>query len=97
LNAADNFLKGSQVYDPIALLRREGETLIVARIGMKRSQRYMILTPGGEPAWPHEPLASLSDISWSLRAHEWHLVPPEPAGENASPAKTLAKLLTERT
>jgi hypothetical protein len=96
LNAADTFLEGSQVYDPVALLRREGEVLIVACSGMKRSRRFMLLTPNGQPAWPHEPFGSLSDVAWSLRAHEWHLVAPEPAGENASPAKTLARLLAQR-
>jgi hypothetical protein len=90
------FFPGSQVYDPVAVLRHEGETLIVARVGMKRSQRFMILTPAGEPAWPHEPLGSLPDVGWSLRAHGWHLVTLEPAEENPSPAKTLARLLMER-
>ncbi len=96
MNAAGTFLRGSQVYDPVALLRREGETVIVARVGMKTSQRFMILTPAGQPAWPHEPLGSLSDVGWSLRAHAWHLVTPEPAGQNVRPAKTLARLLTAR-
>jgi hypothetical protein len=82
------FFHGSQIYDPIALLRQEGETLYVARVGMKTSKRFMILIPTGEPAWPHEPLSSLSDVGWSLRAHEWHLA--------TTPAKTLARLLTER-
>jgi hypothetical protein len=50
---------------------------------MKASQRFMILTPTGEPAWP-------------LRAHEWHVVTPEPIGQNEWQAKTLARLLTER-
>jgi hypothetical protein len=44
------FFRGSQVYDPVALLRRENETLIIARVGMKASKRFMILTPLGEPA-----------------------------------------------
>ena len=92
----ETFLGGSQVYDPVALLRRDGESLIVARVGMKASQRFMIVTPAGQPAWPHEPLGSLSDVAWSLRAHEWHLVMPEPTGPNQRAAKTLARLLTER-
>ena len=96
MTSAEAFLRGSQVYDPVALLRREGETVIVARVGMKASRRFMILTPTGEPAWPHEPLGSLSDVGWSLRAHAWHLVTPEPAGQNVRPAKTLARLLTAR-
>ena len=96
MNAPESLLRGSQVYDPVALLRREGETVIVARVGMKTTRRFMILTPAGQPAWPHEPLGSLSDVAWSLRAHGWHLVPPEPAGRNAQPAKTLARLLTAR-
>jgi hypothetical protein len=73
-----------------------GETLIIARAGMKATRRFMILTPSGEPAWAHEPLGSLSDVGWSLRAHVWHLVTPEPAGHNLRPAKTLSRLLTER-
>ena len=96
MNAPEPFLGGSQIYDPVALLRREGETVIVARVGMKTTRRFMILTPAGQPAWPHEPLGSLSDVGWSLRAHEWHLVTPEPAGQTAQPAKTLARLLTAR-
>lgn len=90
------YLRDSQVYDPVAVLRREGEILIVARVGMKASQRFMILTPAGDPAWMHEPLGSLSDVAWALRAHGWHLVQPESAGENRRPAKTLARLLAER-
>ena len=93
----EGYLRASQVYDPIAVLRRDRETLIVARVGMKASQRFMVLTPAGDPAWPHQPLGSLSDVAWSLRAHQWHLVQPEPAGQNGRPAKTLARLLAERT
>jgi len=78
------------------VLRSESEIVIVARVGMKGSQRFMILTPAGDPAWPHEPLGSLSDVGWALRAHEWHAVIPEPVGETARPAKTLARLLMER-
>jgi hypothetical protein len=63
---------------------------------MQASKRLMILTPEGQPAWPHEPLGSLSDAAWSLRAHAWHLVTPEPAGSNPGPARTLARLLRER-
>jgi hypothetical protein len=96
LTSTEAFFRGSQIYDPVALLRRDGETLYVARVGMKSSQRFMILTPGGEPAWPHEPLGSLSDVGWSLRAHQWHDVTPEPVGQNERTAKTVARLLTER-
>jgi len=96
VNTAEPFLRGSQIYDPVALLRRDGETLIIARVGMKTSQRFMILTPAGQPAWPHEPLGSLSDVGWSLRAHHWHAVTPEPAGSSMAPARTLARLLAER-
>ncbi len=96
MSSPDAFLRGSQVYDPVALLRREGEVLVIARVGMKASQRFMILTPAGDPAWMHEPLGSLSDVAWALRAHGWHLVQPESAGENRRPAKTLARLLAER-
>ena len=91
------FFGGSQLYEPVALLRREGETLIVARVGSRSSKRLMILTPNSQPAWPHEPLGSLSDVAWSLRAHEWHLIAPEPAGQNRRAARTLSKLLRERT
>ena len=96
MNATEPLLRGSQVYDPVALLRREGEMLIIARVGMKTTRCFMILTAAGQPAWPHEPLSSLSDVGWSLRAHAWHQVTPEPAGRNVRPAKTLARLLTER-
>lgn len=90
------FFHGSQIYDPIALLRQGDEALYVARVGMKASQRFMILLPSGELAWPHEPLGSLSDIGWSLRAHNWHIATTEPVGSAARPARTLARLLTER-
>jgi hypothetical protein len=73
LSTNETFFRGSQLYDPVARLRRDGEILIIARHGMKTSQRFAILTPAGQPAWPHEPLGSLSDVGWSLRAHEWHL------------------------
>ncbi|MXQ12340.1 hypothetical protein [Microvirga makkahensis] len=97
LTSADIFFRGSQVYDPVALLRQGDETLYLARVGRKASRQFMILTPTGEPAWPHEPLGSLSDAAWALRAHAWHLVTPEPIGESTQQAKTLARLLTERT
>lgn len=87
---------GSQIYDPIALLRQGDEALYVARVGMKASQRFMILMPSGELAWPHEPLGSLSDVGWSLRAHNWHVATTEPVGPAVRPARMLARLLTER-
>ena len=96
MKPTEALLGGSQVYDPVAVLRRDGEVLIVARVGKKASQRFMILTSMGEPAWPHEPLGSLSDVGWSLRAHQWHLVTPDPVGQNMRPARTLARLLAER-
>ena len=96
MNDGHTFLAGSRLYEPVALLRRDGETLILARVGMQASKRLMILTPEGQPAWPHEPLGSLSDAAWALRAHEWHLVTPEPAGSNPGAARTLARLLKER-
>jgi hypothetical protein len=96
MSSTETFLSRSEVYEPVAVLRRGGEILIVARAGMKASQRFMILTPQGEPAWPHQPLGSLSDVAWALRAHDWHQVIPEPAGQNIRPAKTLARLLSER-
>ena len=97
LTGADAFFGGSQIYDPVAQLRRGEETLYVARIGRKASRQFMILTPAGDPAWPHEPLGSLSDVAWALRAHEWHLVAPEPMGESTQQARMLARLLAERT
>jgi hypothetical protein len=96
MTTSQPLFRGSQVYEPVALFRRGDELLCVARVGMKASQRFMILTPAGEPAWPHEPLNSLSDVAWALRAHQWHLVVPEPAGRETSPAKTLARLLSKR-
>jgi hypothetical protein len=90
------FLAGSQIYEPVAVLRGAEETLIVARVGMKTSKRLMIVTPDGDPAWPHEPLGSLSDVAWSLRAQGWHLITPEPAGQNSGSARTLDRLLKER-
>lgn len=89
-------MSGSQIYDPVALLRRGEETVIVARIGMKASQRFMVIEPSGRPAWPHEPMASLSDVGWALVAHRWHDVTPEPAGDSPRAAKTLARLMTAR-
>jgi hypothetical protein len=96
LTNGEAFFHGSQIYEPVALLRRGDEILYVARVGMTASRQFMILTPAGEPAWPHEPLGSLSDIGWSLRAHEWHDVTPESVGQNERLAKSLARLLTER-
>ena len=96
MRSAETFLSRSQVYDPVAVLRRDGEILIVARVGSKASQRFMILTPQGETAWPHQPLGSLSDVARALRAHDWHQVTPEPAGQNTRAAKTLARLVSER-
>jgi hypothetical protein len=97
LNSGDAFFNGSQIYEPVALLRQGDEILYVARVGMKASRQFMILMPTGEPAWPHEPLGSLSDIAWARRAHEWHDVTPEPVEQNERLAKTLARLLIERT
>lgn len=93
MSAVETFLEQSSIYDPVAVLRRENETLIVARVGVKASRRFMILTPAAQPAWPHEPFSSLSDVGWSLQANQWHLVPPEPAGSDPQPAKALARLL----
>jgi hypothetical protein len=45
---SEAFFRGSQVY-PVALLRRDGEFLLIASAGMKTSQRFMILTPAGNP------------------------------------------------
>ncbi|NBJ13925.1 hypothetical protein [Microvirga arsenatis] len=96
MSDGEAFFRESQIYEPVLLLRRCHEILYVARVGMKASRQFMILTPTGEPAWPHEPLGSLSDIAWALRAHEWHGVTPEPVEQNERLAKTLARLLIER-
>ena len=93
---ADAIARVSQVYEPIVLLRAASEVLILARVGMKNTQRFMILNEAGEPAWKHEPLGSLSDAGWALRAHQWHLTDLEPIGANQRTAKTLARLLKER-
>jgi hypothetical protein len=94
--AIESIRKASQVYDPIVIARAQDETLIVARVGMKNAKRFMILTAAGKPAWKHEPLSSLSDVGWALRAHGWHTASMEPVGDNLRPAKTLARLLKER-
>ena len=96
MTKGDAFFQGSQIYEPVTLLRRSAEILYVARVGMKASRQFMILTPTGEPAWPHEPPSSLSDIGWALRAHEWHDVMLEHGGPNGRLTKTLARLLIER-
>lgn len=96
MTSADIFFRGSQIYDPVALFRQGGEALYVARVGRKASRQFMILTPTGVPAWPHETLGSLSDAAWALRAHGWHVVIPEPMGESTQQARTLTRLLTER-
>ncbi|GEO17217.1 hypothetical protein [Microvirga aerophila] len=96
MTGGEPFFHGSFVYEPIAMLRRDDEILYVAQVGKAASQRFMILTPSGEPAWPHEPLSSLSDVGWALRAHEWHVVTPEPVRQNVRPAKTLSRLLIQR-
>jgi len=92
----ETYFSGSHLYDPVAVLRRDAEILIVARVGMRASQRFMILTPAAEPAWAHQPLGSLSDVAWSLLAHGWHRAAAEPAGQNARAAKTLERLMRER-
>ena len=96
MTSGDAFFEGSQIYEPVALLRRGDEIIYVARVGMKASRQFMILTPTGEPAWPHEPLGSVSDVGWALRAHEWQGVTPEPVGQNERVAKMLSRLLVER-
>jgi len=96
LSDTHDFLRGSQLYEPLAVLRRESEIVIVARVGMKASRRFVILTPGAELAWPHEPLSSISDVAWALRAHRWHDVIPEAAGQNDRSARRLARLLADR-
>lgn len=65
LTSGDAFFRGSQIYDPVALLRNNDEVLYIARVGMKASRQFMILKPSGEPGWPHEPLGSLSDVGWA--------------------------------
>lgn len=86
----------SHVHEPIAVLRQQAEILIVVRVGMKATRRFMILNAEGEPAWPHEPLGSLSDVAWALQAHGWQLAPVAPVGGQPRPAKTLASLLNTR-
>lgn len=90
------FFRGSQIYEPVVRLRLGDNVLYVSRVGMKTSKRMMILTPSGEPAWPHEPFASLSDTAWSLRAHQWHQATSEAVGSDPGPARTLSRLLAER-
>jgi hypothetical protein len=91
------FFRGSQVYEAVARLRLGEDLLYVVRVGMEASKRLMILTASGEPAWPHEPFASLSDVAWSLRAHQRHAAVVEEVGSNPGPARTLTRLLAERT
>jgi hypothetical protein len=62
----ESYFSGSQLYNPGAVLRRDTEILTVARVGMKASQRFMILTPAAELAWAHQPLGSLSDVDTRL-------------------------------
>lgn len=95
MSADEPFFRGSQIYEPVARLRLGEDLLYVARVGMEASKRLMVLAPSGEPAWPHEPFASLSDVAWSLRAHQWHPATVDAVG-NAGPARTLARLLAER-
>jgi hypothetical protein len=45
LNSGDAFFNGSQNYEPVALLRQGDEILYVARVSMKASRQFMILTP----------------------------------------------------
>jgi hypothetical protein len=94
--AIDAIRRVSQVYDPIVVLRDHGEMVLVVRVGMKNTNRFMILSATGEPAWTHEPLGSLSDVGWALRAHGWHTASIEPVGDNQGPARTLARLMKER-
>ena len=94
--ALDAIARASPVYDPIVVLKREDEVIVVARVGMKSTQRFMILNGAGQPAWKHEPLGSLSDVGWALRAHHWHTADLEPTGHNQRIAKALARLLKER-
>jgi hypothetical protein len=96
LTGDDAGFRESQIYNPIAVLRRDDEVLYVARVGMKASRQFMVLTGKGEPAWPHEPLGSLSDVAWALRAHRWDPTTLEPVGSHERQAKMLARLLAER-
>jgi hypothetical protein len=96
LTSADAFFRASQVYDPVALLREDEDTVYIACVGRKESRQFRILTPTGEPAWPHEPIGSLSDVAWVLRAYAWHLGAPEPMGESVQQARTSTLLLSER-
>ncbi len=92
----DTFFEGSRLYDLIAVLRQGAETLIVVWVGVNASKCFMIVTPAGASAWPHKPMASLSDAAWALRPHGWHQAAIEPTGQSPTPAKTLSRLLRER-
>jgi hypothetical protein len=96
LTSEEPFFRGSQVYEPVARLQLGEDLLYVCRIGMKASKRFMVVQPSGEPAWPHEPFASLSDAAWSLCAHGWHPALCEAVGPDPGPARTLTRLLAER-
>ncbi len=96
MTTGEPFFRGSQIYEPVVRLRLAEDLIFVVRVGMKTSKRLMILAASGEPAWSHEPFASLSDVAWSLRAHWWHPALIEAVGSNAGPARTLTRLLAER-
>ncbi len=97
VTADEPIFRGSQANEAVARLRLGEDLLYVARVGMEASKRLMILAPSGEPAWPHEPFTSLSDVAWSLRAHQWHTALVDGVGSSAGPARTLTRLLAERT
>ena len=96
MSTDEPFFRESQVYEAVVRLRLGEDVLYVARVGMEASKRLMILAPSGNPAWPHEAFASLSDVAWSLCAHQWHPVVIDGAGSIAGPARTLTRLLAER-
>jgi hypothetical protein len=94
--ASDALVRASRNYEPIALVRGPEGVLVIVRVGMRNSKRFMVLNEAAQPAWNHESLSSLSDVAWALVAHHWHTGAVEGTGTSHSVAKRLARLLKER-
>jgi hypothetical protein len=94
--APDALVRASRNYEPIAVIRGPEGVLVIVRVGMRNSKRFMVLNEAAQPAWNHESLSSLSDVAWALVAHHWHAGAVESTGTNQSAARTLARLLKER-
>jgi hypothetical protein len=94
--APDALVRASRNYEPIAVVRGPEGVLVIVRVGMRNSKRFMVLNESAQPAWNHESLSSLSDVAWALVAHHWHAGAVESTGTNQSAARTLARLLKER-